>query len=871
MTRQRCPEGGAVAAGEPGHGFARSAKFGPERGGAQLPHPNEFFVRLFLPLFRFTAFWMRKIFCFMTAPALIITQCLQNDFVAPLNRYEALPNQLHVGYDEARRLIGEDPLDGPVHRVMEWAYNTSAEQLGIVHIRDWHNAADEKQSAHLNQFGHHCIKDTPGADFVFRQVMQGDREHHVVDASGLNDFVDTNLAAVLEPYRGKRVRVGLLGVWTEAKITFLAYDLITRYPEFDVVVCSALTASSSRQAHFTALEQLQNILGVRSFPSVAAFTEYLTGEQPAGAIADRIRNSRIDASHLKFDPPDYSLEDVDMQLLLYLFRDAKSANFRVLDGGFSGNVVLGAQSLDRYGHSQVPHVVKIGPRDSIARERISFERVQEVLGNSAPNVVDFAEVGERGAIKYRYAGMLGGDVKTFQKLYQSNDSVEGLQPLFRILDVVFVKQLGRFYEAAGRERLNLLEYYDFQAKYAPGVRKRVEALLGGPVPSLEDLDPAQPEQIESMELVPGVSIPNVCLFYERDLPDLVEAYAVPHYLAYVHGDLNGANILVDASGNVWLIDFFHTHRGHVLKDLIKLENDLLFIFTKIENEAELREALRLTDVLLEGEDLGQPPVPARVGEFKSTKIQRAYLTACRLRSYYPELIELDRDPYQLYAGIVRYAMHTLSFEESNEWQRRWALYAGAVCADRIRSALRFTAKLRVDVVATPSREGRAGRAGELGLTILPGRKDRSRKLDADLAVLDEEGFRTVLCLLTEDEFERYGIPELRKAYADRGFSARYFAIPDQNPPSSLAEADEVVEWMDGVLGSGENLLVHCVGGLGRSGTMAACYLLKFGGFTDPAAAIQAVREARSPRAIETRRQEEFIEEYARFVSVAATQ
>jgi hypothetical protein len=36
----------------------------------------------------------------------LITQCLQNDFVKPLAPYTPLPNLLHVGHDEARRLMG---------------------------------------------------------------------------------------------------------------------------------------------------------------------------------------------------------------------------------------------------------------------------------------------------------------------------------------------------------------------------------------------------------------------------------------------------------------------------------------------------------------------------------------------------------------------------------------------------------------------------------------------------------------------------------------------------------------------------------------------------------------------------------------------
>ena len=48
--------------------------------------------------------------------ALLITQCLQTDFVQPIGRYQALPNTLHVGYDEALRLMGPEPRHGPVAR-----------------------------------------------------------------------------------------------------------------------------------------------------------------------------------------------------------------------------------------------------------------------------------------------------------------------------------------------------------------------------------------------------------------------------------------------------------------------------------------------------------------------------------------------------------------------------------------------------------------------------------------------------------------------------------------------------------------------------------------------------------------------------------
>ncbi|MCX8000745.1 MAG: isochorismatase, partial [Leptospiraceae bacterium] len=316
----------------------------------------------------------------------------------------------------------------------------------------------------------------------------------------------------------------------------------------------------------------------------------------------------------------------------YLFRDARRVEFTCLDGGFSGNVVLKAKAKDKLGHYQVPSVIKIGKREPISKERIAFERIQEVLGNNAPSIIDFAELGERGAIKYRYASMLGTQVQTFQKYYASTEDINKIQS---ILEIVFRKQLGKLYDAKIQETVNLLEYYDFNPKYATSVRTRVEELT------------QTKADIEEISLC-GNKIPNVCFFYEKNLQNLKEI-SLPRYISYLHGDLNGANIIIDAHENVWLIDFFHVHRGHILKDLVKLENDILYIFMKIENQKEWEEATELVDLLINTEDL-RNSLPNSTVQFTNSKIQKSLSVIKVLRSFYSELIELDRDPYQLWVA-----------------------------------------------------------------------------------------------------------------------------------------------------------------------------------------------------------------------------
>jgi protein-tyrosine phosphatase len=75
--------------------------------------------------------------------------------------------------------------------------------------------------------------------------------------------------------------------------------------------------------------------------------------------------------------------------------------------------------------------------------------------------------------------------------------------------------------------------------------------------------------------------------------------------------------------------------------------------------------------------------------------------------------------------------------------------------------------------------------------------------------------------------------------------------------------DATVTLVEGIVGHmrrGETVVVHCRGGLGRSGTIAACCLVATG--RDPVEAIRMVRKAR-PGAVEVESQVDFVKRFAR--------
>lgn len=168
-----------------------------------------------------------------------------------------------------------------------------------------------------------------------------------------------------------------------------------------------------------------------------------------------------------------------------------------------------------------------------------------------------------------------------------------------------------------------------------------------------------------------------------------------------------------------------------------------------------------------------------------------------------------------------------------------------------------TDPLRIDEVAAD------GCGGVIGLTFCPGKVQHdalngpwARDLRQDIQAIQAWGAAALVNLLEDTEMHELQVPHLGEAIKQ---SMAYFHLPIRD--ADIPGPDFERSWktvgaeLRRRLLAGEKILIHCKGGLGRTGTVAARLLVELG--VAPAEAIRQVRRAR-PGAIERENQEEYI-------------
>ena len=134
--------------------------------------------------------------------------------------------------------------------------------------------------------------------------------------------------------------------------------------------------------------------------------------------------------------------------------------------------------------------------------------------------------------------------------------------------------------------------------------------------------------------------------------------------------------------------------------------------------------------------------------------------------------------------------------------------------------------------------------GKLAGMSLPG---RVALLVDDLHEVRGKGIRAV-ATLTEDPLET-------RTMAASGLESRHFPIEDFDVPT-LDQAADFCRWVDEQLAANRPVAAHCFAGLGRTGLMIACWLVREPG-TSTETVLRSIRRI-EPGFVQTPQQEAFV-------------
>ena len=169
-----------------------------------------------------------------------------------------------------------------------------------------------------------------------------------------------------------------------------------------------------------------------------------------------------------------------------------------------------------------------------------------------------------------------------------------------------------------------------------------------------------------------------------------------------------------------------------------------------------------------------------------------------------------------------------------------------------------THPLRIDVV-------QASEAwGAIGMAFCPGKLQSNartgawnRELLKDLTRIRAWGAQVVVSLIEEHEFAELDVAALPEEVERLGMVWRHLPIRDMYPPGERFRDlwPAIGAELLATLAAGQRVFIHCKGGLGRTGVVAACLLREMGVEGDEA--VLRVRAARR-MTIETSLQEWFV-------------
>lgn len=382
-----------------------------------------------------------------------------------------------------------------------------------------------------------------------------------------------------------------------------------------------------------------------------------------------ILDLKMDGSGNIGDPTFRSYMAMQLEdLLRRLFYETESIMVRPMTAGHSGTGVLLVQPFYATGGGRTV-VVKFGDIRKIDEEYSNFRQyIQPFIGGGRnTTVLDLRRTSHLGGIMYSLIGAANENLEDFGSFYRHAT----VQQIEEALDRLFGDTCGAWYASPGSLRPHrLTEDYQQLLNFTP------EKLVQG----LSDLS----ESVQDKQKLYFKSLRGKRAF-TNPLPAIIDRSLVhPTYVCTTHGDFNQHNILVDNTGNMWLIDFLRTGRGHILRDVSELDSVVRFQLLATE-EATLEERLKMERVLCSIDRFSQVEQLGSSLPTENQALAKAYAIVVHLRKLARRLVRQNPsdDISEYFIALLYHAMNTLRFRDLSVRQREHALLSASLLVDRL--------------------------------------------------------------------------------------------------------------------------------------------------------------------------------------------
>lgn len=284
-------------------------------------------------------------------------------------------------------------------------------------------------------------------------------------------------------------------------------------------------------------------------------------------------------------------------------------------------------------------VVACGQRVKIQAEQEHHRSfVPYKVGNEAASLTKSAETIHFGAATYRLGGCVVEEVTTLAEFYhqQSTDRV------LTAAEDLFQGTLRPWYDKGSEEQDQPMEVFcrewlrpDERALAQPELEKRVNGICRAALAAgIRGLDCSSHKLTfrcsEEMEF----SYPNPAPYLSEERITI----SPPTLCGLTHGRLDGVSVLVDRTGQTWVVDFGRAGLGPLVWDFVSLETSVKFDMLR---EADVAERHELERRLLAMRHLGDEIDTKGVGP----EVEKALRVIGQIRSQAADVAGPEIEPY----------------------------------------------------------------------------------------------------------------------------------------------------------------------------------------------------------------------------------